>query len=84
VKTTPRTATLVLELRRLAAEVEPDLAFASAGARDEWRRAQASWPSDDDLRVGVTSVSDGDLEAAQAKIRRFAEILRARAGGRRL
>ena len=75
-KTTPRTGAIVLELRRLARELEPNLRYASPDARDEWRRLQATWPSDLELRMGTAGVSDTCLEEMEAKIRRFGQLLR--------
>jgi hypothetical protein len=75
VKATPRTRAIVLELRRLARELEPYLHYASADARDEWRRLQATWPSDLELQRGCAGVSDASLEEMDAKIRRFRKIL---------
>jgi hypothetical protein len=79
VKATPRTEPLVRELRRLAAALAPDLPFASPAARDEWRRVQATWPSDLELRRGDVPLSDDALKELVAKARRFAAILRAEA-----
>ena len=76
-KTTPMTGAIVLELRRLARELQPYLRYASPDARDEWRRLQATWPSDLELRRGSSGVSDSYLEEIEARMRRFGQILRA-------
>jgi hypothetical protein len=75
-KATPKTRNMVGELRRLAVRVQPFLEFASPAACHEWEALQARWPSDNDLRVGATTLSDGDLEGMLAKVHRFDEILR--------
>jgi hypothetical protein len=75
---TPKTFALLGELRRLAAQVQPYLGFATPAACQEWEALQALWPSEEELRVGPTTLSDGDLECMVAKVRRFGEILRDR------
>ena len=75
-RVTPRTHVLVQQLRRLAAEVGPYVPLASPAARAEWAELCASWPSDPDLLSGWIGLSEEDLEANQARIRRFGEIVR--------
>jgi CelD/BcsL family acetyltransferase involved in cellulose biosynthesis len=79
-RVTPRTPGIVQQLRRLAADVDPYVSLASPDARAEWAELCASWPSELDLHSGWIELSEEDLEATQARIRRFGEIVRALGG----
>lgn len=72
---------LVLALRRLSSEIEPGLHLVSQAARDEWESVQGSWPSDGLLRDGTTGLTEGQLEAIEAKVRRFRDIVHGLADG---
>jgi hypothetical protein len=73
---TAKTLELTRELHRLAAETEPYLGFASREACAEWWALRATWPSLEELGQPTLPVSDAELEALQAKVRRFGELLR--------
>ncbi len=68
---------LVLTLRELSQEIEPELHVISQMARDEWRSLQGTWPSDRELREGATGLTEERLETIVAKARRFTEIVHA-------
>ena len=66
---------LVRELRSISEEIEPELHLVSQAARDEWTSLQSTWPSDSDLREGATALTEDQLEAISAKVRRFRNIV---------
>jgi hypothetical protein len=68
---------LVLTLREMSQEIEPQLHVISQMARDEWRSLQGTWPSDRQLREGATGLTEERLETIVAKARRFKEIVHA-------
>jgi hypothetical protein len=74
---TTKTERLVLALRRMSEEIEPKLHLVSHEALDEWRSVQGKWPSDGQLRDGAIGLTEGQLEAIEAKVRRFRDIVRA-------
>jgi len=77
-RNTPRTESLVRELRALARQIDGNvLAIASPSARAEWKSLRKRWPSDASVRAGTVDVSDEELEVMAAKVRRFQKILEA-------
>jgi hypothetical protein len=74
-KVTPRARELVWSLRRLAAEIQPFVEFASADARNEWSSLQQLWPSNATLESGLIGLSETDLEWMDSRVRRFGEIV---------
>jgi hypothetical protein len=68
---------LVLTLREMSQEIEPELHAISQMARDEWRSLQGTWPSDRQLREGAAGLTEERLEAIVTKTRRFKEIVHA-------
>jgi hypothetical protein len=76
-RVTARTHGLVEQLHRLAAEIGRYVPLATPDARREWADLCASWPSERDLLSGWIALSEEDLEATQARITRFGEIVRA-------
>lgn len=77
-RTTPTTASLLDELNRLGAEIEPRLDQVSAAARGEWRELRSRLPTAHDLQTGFSPVSDQDLAVMHAKVVRFRQFLGAR------
>jgi hypothetical protein len=73
---TTRTDRLVLALQGMSDEIEPKLHLVSHEARDEWRSVQGTWLSDSQLRRGGVGLTEGQLEAIEAKVRRFRDIVR--------
>ena len=74
-KVTPRTEQTLVDLRRMAALLRPDLGLASTAARLEWLSLQARWPSPAEIAAGTVALSQDELDQMLAKVRRFAEIL---------
>ena len=70
-----RVERLVLPLREMSQEIEPDLHVVTHVTRHEWRALQATWPSDSQLREGTTELTEEQLEAIVAKTRRFKDIV---------
>ena len=66
---------LVLTLRKMSQEIEPELHVVSQMARDEWRSLQGTWPSESQLREGTTGFTEEQLEAIAVKARRFKDIV---------
>jgi len=73
---TPHIRELVASLRRLAAEIQPFVEFASADARSEWSTLQRLWPSNEELGTDLIDLSETDLEWMEIRVRRFGEIVR--------
>lgn len=73
---------LMLTLREMSQEIEPELHAISQMARDEWRSLQSTLPSDGQLRDGATGLTEERLETIVAKARRFKEIVHALASRR--
>lgn len=73
---TTRTERLVLALQGMSDEIEPKLHLVSHEARDEWRSVQGKWVSDGQLRGSAAGLTEGQLEAIEAKVRRFRDIVR--------
>jgi hypothetical protein len=69
----------VEELRRKLAgigeEIEPALYVVSQAARDEWRTLQHRWQPDGGGQEAA-SLTEEDIQALEAKIRRFRDIVR--------
>lgn len=76
---TARTETLVADLASLAEAAEDRLALASAAARSEWEAVRFRWPSEIELRNGIITLSDDELELMRSKVMRFVSILEAAA-----
>jgi hypothetical protein len=74
-KVTRRTHEVVRQLNTLVSEIVPHLQHASPAACAEWDRLRARWPSEEHLGQGTVGLSEDDLEATLAKVRRFREIL---------
>jgi hypothetical protein len=72
---TARMERLVLTLREMSQEIEPELHVVSQMARDEWRSLQGTWPSESQLREGTMELTEEQLEAIAAKARRFKDIV---------
>lgn len=73
---TARTESLVRRLVELAREIDEDfLDVASTEARWEWKVFCGTWPNVVDLRSGVVSRSDDELDAMIGKVLRFKAIL---------
>jgi len=72
---TARMERLVLTLREMSQEIEPELHVVSQMARDEWRSLQSTWPSESQLRAGTTGLTEEQLTAIAAKARRFKDIV---------
>ena len=72
---TARMEWLVLALREISREVEPELHVVSGVAQHEWRCLQDLWLSDSRLRAGTTALTEEQLEANLAKARRFKDIV---------
>jgi hypothetical protein len=66
---------LVLALREMSEEIEPELRVISPVARQEWRALQGTWPSDSQLREGTPGLTEEQLETLVAKTRRFKSIV---------
>jgi hypothetical protein len=66
---------LVLVLREMCQQIEPELHVVSGLARSEWRYLQAMWPSDSQLREGTAELNEEQLEEIVAKARRFTDIV---------
>ncbi len=76
---TARIERLVLALREMSQEIEPELHVVSGVTRHEWRALQGTWPSDGQLRAGTSGLTEEQLEAIVAKTRRFRDIVHGRA-----
>jgi hypothetical protein len=74
--TTTRTERLVLALQGMSDEIEPKLHLVSHEALDEWRSVQGKWLSDGQRRGDAIGLTEGQLEALEAKVRRFRDIVR--------
>ena len=72
---TTRIERLVLALQAMSDEIEPKLHLVSHEARDEWRAVQGHWLSDGQVRRGAIGLTEGQLEALEAKVRRFRDIV---------
>jgi hypothetical protein len=66
---------LVLTLREMSQEIEPELHVVSQMARDEWRSLQGTWPSERQLREGTKGFTEEQLEAILVKAQRFKDIV---------
>jgi hypothetical protein len=73
---TTRTEGLVLTLQRMSDEIEPKLHLVSHEARAEWRSVQVNWLADGQLHAGANGLTESQLEALEAKVRRFRDIVR--------
>jgi hypothetical protein len=73
-KVTPRTREAVRLLNDLATELKPHLGQASRAAQIEWDRLSATWPSEEHLGQGAVHLSEDDLDATVARVRRFRQI----------
>jgi hypothetical protein len=78
---TARMERLVLALREMSQEIEPELHVVSQLARDEWRSLQGTWPSESQLREGTTRFTEEELETIAAKAQRFRDIVHGLASG---
>jgi hypothetical protein len=56
-------------------EIEPALYLISQAARDEWRILQQRWRADGGGEEGA-SMSEEEIQALEAKVRRFRDIVR--------
>jgi hypothetical protein len=74
-RVTARIERLVRALRMMSDEIEPELHLVSQAARDEWRSLQCTWPSDSELREGAIGLTEDQVEAISAKVRRFRTIV---------
>jgi hypothetical protein len=79
---TARMERLVLTLREMSQEIEPELHVVSQMARDEWRSLQGTWLSERHLREGTTGLTAEELEAIATKARRFKDIVHGLASSR--
>jgi hypothetical protein len=72
-------STCVEELARTVAsigeEIAPDLYLVSQAARDEWRTWQERWQRDGGAKE-VASMTEEEIQALEAKVRRFRDIVR--------
>jgi hypothetical protein len=70
-------AGLARTLARIGEEVEPELYLVSQAARDEWRSLQSRWRLGGDRERVEPALMDEEIEALEAKARRFRDIVRA-------
>jgi hypothetical protein len=69
-------AELARTLARIGEEIEPELHLVSQAARDEWRTLRSRWGSDSTGEKIEPALKDEDIEALEAKARRFRDIVR--------
>lgn len=74
-KITDKIRRSVEHLARLAAAVEERLDRASPEVRSDWKAMRLLWPSEIELRQGLSSLSDDELAIMESKARRFHDIL---------
>jgi hypothetical protein len=68
---------LARTLARIGEEIEPELYLVSQAARDEWRTLQNRWRPDGAGEKGEPGLTDEEIEALEAKARRFRDIVHA-------
>jgi len=66
---------LARTLARIGEEIEPELYLVSQAARDEWRTLQSRWPPDGARDKVEASLTEEEIEALEAKVRRFRDIV---------
>ncbi len=81
-KVTPRARELLHSLRRIEADIQPYVVFASSDAQNEWSSLQRLWPSNVALESGLIDLSETDLGRMESRVRRFGEIVRGLAGSK--
>jgi hypothetical protein len=68
-------AGLASTLAKIGAEIEPDLHLVSQAARDEWRTLQSRWRPGLGREEIEPDLTDEEIEALEAKVRRFRDIV---------
>jgi hypothetical protein len=76
---TRETSRIVDELTRLAECLQEHLPSISSEARREWEELRLRWPSELDIRQGTVGLTNDELAIMESKVRRFHDILAARA-----
>jgi len=71
----PESRRLLEDLAHLRTEAGALLHEASPEARDEWRKFESRFPSEEEIRGGFTAVSKPELEEMRSKAQRFRDIL---------
>jgi hypothetical protein len=66
---------LILSLEEMSQEIESELHVVSHVARHEWRSFQSNWSPESQLREATTRLTEAQLEAVVAKVRRFKDIV---------
>jgi hypothetical protein len=66
---------LILTLTEMSQEIESDLHVVTHVARHEWRSLQSTWSCDGHLRKEATRLTEAQLQAIVAKVRRFKDIV---------
>lgn len=72
---TPETARILDEFAFLARNIETRITAASPSARDEWEELLLRLPSETELRLGATLLSENQLAVMLSKAKRFFDIL---------
>jgi hypothetical protein len=66
---------LILSLEEMSQEIEAELHVVSHVARHEWRSLQSTWSPESQLLAATTKLTEAQLEATVAKVRRFKDIV---------